>query len=76
MSGLDDSMICGGVDKIPSDNKTCTSYAQKVEHCKKDGAGEIYAGCANNNMSNNTDDIGSVVSKELDSIKSSAAFTN
>jgi len=25
------------MDKIPSGNKTCTSYEQKVEHCKNDG---------------------------------------
>ena len=37
MSGSDNSILCGGVDKISPDNKTCTSCAQKVEHCKNDG---------------------------------------
>ena len=45
MSGLDDSILCGDILY----NKTCTSYAQKVEHCKKDGRGD--------NKSNNTTDI-------------------
>ena len=71
MSGSDDTLACGkcdGVDKISSDNKTCTSYAQKVEH--KDVA------CDNtNSMSNNSDDNCSAVSKELDSDDTSTAFT-
>ena len=77
MSGLDDK-LCGGADKISSDNKTCTSCAQKVEKDNKDGACEngVDNGVDNtNNVSINTDDIGSAVSKELDSIKPSPAFT-
>ena len=39
MSGFNDSLLCGGVDEISSDNKTCTSCAQKVDQ-QKDGASE------------------------------------
>ena len=39
MSGSDNGKFCGGVGKISSGNKTCTSYAQKVEQ-QKDGACE------------------------------------
>lgn len=79
MSGSDDDTLAcgifGGVDKISSNNKTCTSCAQKVEHCKKEGAGENGVDNTNNNISNNTDVIGSDVSKELDSVDTSIAFT-
>ena len=58
MSGLNDSILCGGVDNISSDNKTYTSYAQKVDNNNKDGAGEInYDG---NNKSNNITDINAI----------------
>ena len=73
MGASDDTLtcgICGELGGISSDNKTRTSCAQKVELSKKDGA------CDNtNNMSNNTDGIGTDVSKELDSAGTSAAFT-
>ena len=37
MSGLDDdSKLCSGADEVSS-GKTCTSYDQKIEHCKNDG---------------------------------------
>lgn len=51
MSGSNNSALCDDVDKISSDNKRCTSYAQKVEHCK-DGAEN-----SGDNKSNNTTDI-------------------
>ena len=74
MSGSNDDTlaygICGGVEKISSDNKTCTSYAQKVEHCKKEGAVDN-----TNYMMNNTDDIGSAVNKELGSVKNTTSFS-
>ena len=73
MSGSDnDTLACGifgGVDKISSDNKTCTSCAQKVKHCNKDGVDNT------NYMMNNTDDIGSAVNKELGSVKNTTSFS-
>ena len=55
------------MDDISSDNKTCTSCAQKVDQ-QKDGA-------CTNQVANNTNDIGSRVSKDLDSSEKATTFT-
>ena len=71
MSGLDDSKLCSGVDKISSDNKTFTSYAQKVDGNNKGGAS-----CENNN-NGDSDTIPSSNDNatSTSNIKSTTAFT-